>query len=85
MAILAPVEAGILIRILERAGFTRDGASAKTVCLQRADRPVPVTVPLTGSLQEEVVRQKIRAAGLMPTEYMAYFYVLRDEDSSLGR
>jgi hypothetical protein len=85
MTILAPVEAQILVRILERAGFRKTGASAKAVCLQRPGFPVPVTVPLTGSLQEDVVRQKIRAAGLMPTEYMAFFYVLREEDSSLGR
>ena len=85
MTILAPVEAPILVRILERAGFRRTRTSAKAVCLQRPNHPVPVTVPLTGSLQEEVVRQKIRSAGLMPTEYMAFFYVLREEDSSLGR
>jgi hypothetical protein len=85
MAILAPVEASILVRILERAGFRRTRTSVRAVCLERPGHPMPVTVPLSGNLQEAVVRQKIRSAGLMPTEYMAYFNVLREEDSSLGR
>lgn len=85
MTILAPVEARILSRILERAGFHRTRATAQAACLIRSGNPTPVTVPLSGDLQEEVVRQKLRAAGLMPTEYMAYFSVLREEDPTLGR
>jgi hypothetical protein len=85
MTILAPVEARILARILERAGFRRGRATARATALIRPGHPTPVTLPLSGDLQEDVVRQKIRAAGLMPTEYMAYYTLLRDEDSSMGR
>ncbi len=85
MAILAPVEARIFTRILERAGFRQVRQGQGAVCLARPGYSTPVTVLAAGELQEEVVRQKLRAAGLMPTEYMAYFYVLREEDSSLGR
>jgi len=85
MSILAPVEARIFTRILERAGFRQVRSGQGAVCLARTGHPAPVTVPVAGELQEEVVRQKLRAAGLMPTEYMAYFHVLREEDSSLGR
>ncbi|MFI5400076.1 MAG: hypothetical protein ACHQZQ_03375 [SAR324 cluster bacterium] len=85
MTILAPVEARILLRILERAGFRSTRATAHAACLMRSAHPTPVTVPLSGDLQEDVVRQKLRAAGLMPTEYMAYYDVLREEDPSLGR
>jgi predicted RNA binding protein YcfA (HicA-like mRNA interferase family) len=85
MSILAPVEARIFIRILERAGFLRERNSQRAICLARQNHPLPVTVPLAGELQEEVVRQKLRAAGLLPTEYMAYFTLLREEDSTLGR
>ncbi len=85
MTILAPVDARIFTRILERAGFRQARASAHAACLAKPGRPTPVTVPLGIDLQEEVVRQKLRAAGLMPTEYMAYFSVLKEEDSSLGR
>jgi predicted RNA binding protein YcfA (HicA-like mRNA interferase family) len=85
MTILAPVEARIFTRILERAGFRQVRASQHAACLAKSGRSTPVTVPLGIDLQEEVVRQKLRAAGLTPTEYMAYFYVLKEEDSSLGR
>lgn len=85
MTILAPVDARIFTRILERAGFRRARAGKLAQCLARPNGSRPVTVPLAGDLQEDVVRQKLRAAGLMPTEYMAYFDVLREEDSSLGR
>jgi hypothetical protein len=85
MTILAPVEARILLRILERAGFHRTRATAHAACLMRTGHPTPVTMPLSGDLQEDIVRQKLRAAGLMPTEYMAFFSLLREEDSSLGR
>jgi hypothetical protein len=85
MTILAPVEARILVRILERAGFRWTRTAAHAACLTRPGHPTPVTVPLAGDLQEDVVRQKLRAAGLMPTEYMAYFSVLREEDPTLGR
>jgi len=85
MSILAPVEARILLRILERAGFRATRTTGHAACLMRSGRATPVTVPLSGDLQEDVVRQKLRAAGLMPTEYMAYYEVLRDEDPSLGR
>jgi predicted RNA binding protein YcfA (HicA-like mRNA interferase family) len=85
MSILAPVEARIFIRILERAGFRPYKQGQRALCLARKGQPAPVTVPLAAELQEEVVRQKLRAAGLTPTEYMAYYYLLREEDSSLGR
>jgi len=85
MSILAPVEAHIFIRILERAGFRPARKGQRAACWLDSGGRRPVTVPLAGELQEEVVRQKLRAAGLMPTEYMAYFYLLREEDSSLGR
>ncbi|MFI5401151.1 MAG: hypothetical protein ACHQZQ_08895 [SAR324 cluster bacterium] len=85
MTILAPVEARILLRILERAGFRSTRAAAHAACLMRPGRTIPVTVPLSGDLQEDVVRQKLRAAGLTPTEYMAYYEVLREEDPTLGR
>lgn len=85
MSILAPVEARIFIRILERVGFHRERQGQRAICLVRNGHSLPVTVPLAVELQEEVVRQKLRAAGLMPTEYMAYFTLLREEDPTLGR
>lgn len=85
MTILAPVEARIFTRILERAGFRQVRQGQGAVCLARPGHSTPVTVLTAGELQEDVVRQKLRAAGLMPTEYMAYFDVLREEDSTLGR
>jgi predicted RNA binding protein YcfA (HicA-like mRNA interferase family) len=85
MTILAPVEAHILQRIFERAGFRAARTSARAALLVHPKRPAPVTVPRSGDVQEDVVRQKLRAAGLTPTEYMAFFNVLKEEDSSLGR
>jgi predicted RNA binding protein YcfA (HicA-like mRNA interferase family) len=85
MSILAPVSARIFLRILERAGFRQVRTGERAVCVAREGHLTPVTVPLAGDLQDEVVRQKLRAAGLMPTEYMAYYTLLREEDASLGR
>jgi predicted RNA binding protein YcfA (HicA-like mRNA interferase family) len=85
MSILAPVDARIFLRILERAGFAEARTGKLASCLARPGRPEAVTVPRAGDLQEDVVRQKLRAAGLMPTEYMAFYDVLKEEDSTLGR
>jgi len=80
MAMLAPVDSGLFIRILEADGWREIARSDGFVGFRKEGRFRPVTVPLDIELQSSVLVEKLENGGMKLGRYIELLNRLRPLD-----